>query len=125
MFPAGNAGQNPSPAISWTQVPAGTQAFAMLLHDPEPVINKNAGRDHHAKVFSCFLAGGGIKGGQVIGSSDADGVEPGERPVQVADLHASVCHALGIDHTKELTTPLGRPMKLVREGAKPVGELFG
>ena len=90
-----------------------------------PKININAGRDHHAKVFSCFMAGGGVKGGQVIGSSDADGMEPKDRPVQVPDLHASVCHALGINHTKELTTPLGRPMKLVKEGAKPVMELFG
>jgi hypothetical protein len=44
--------------------------------------------------------------------------------VQVADLHASVCHALGINFHRELTTPLGRPMKLVKEGAKPVSELF-
>jgi len=89
-----------------------------------PKINMNAGRDHHAKVFSCLLAGGGVKGGRVIGSSDADGMEPKDRPVQVPDIHASVCHALGINYTKELTTPLGRPMKLVREGSKPVMELF-
>ena len=89
-----------------------------------PNINKDAGRDHHAKVFSCLMAGGGIKGGRVIGASDKDGMEPAQRPVLVADLHASVCHALGIDHTRELTTPLGRPMKLVKEGAKPVNELF-
>jgi hypothetical protein len=89
-----------------------------------PNINKDAGRDHHARVFSCIMAGGGIKGGQVIGSSDKDGMEPADRPVQVADLHASVCHALGINYERELTTPLGRPMKLVKEGAKPVGELF-
>lgn len=89
-----------------------------------PKINKDAGRDHHARCFSCLIAGGGVKGGQVIGSSDADGMEPKDRPVQVADLHASVCHALGVNYTKELTTPLGRPMKLVKEGAKPVNELF-
>lgn len=90
-----------------------------------PVINKDGGRDHHARCFSCLFAGGGVKGGQVIGSSDIDGVEPAARPVEVSDLHASVCHALGIDFTKELTTPLGRPMRLVKEGAKPVSELFG
>lgn len=89
-----------------------------------PQINKDAGRDHHARVFSCIMAGGGVKGGRVIGSSDKDGMDPADRPVQVADLHASVCHALGINFTRELTTPLGRPMKLVKEGAKPVGELF-
>ena len=90
-----------------------------------PVINKDAGRDHHARVFSCFMAGGGVKGGQVIGSSDKDGMEPANRPVQVPDLHASVCYALGIDHKKDLTTATGRPMKLVKEGSKPVQELFG
>ncbi len=90
-----------------------------------PRINNNAGRDHHARCFSCFMAGGGIKGGQVIGKSDKDAMAPAERPVDPHDLHATVCHALGIDHTKEVQTPLGRPMRLVSEGAKPVMELFG
>ena len=103
---------------------ANTMVAALSEFGRTPKINKDAGRDHHARVFSCFMAGGGVKGGQVIGSSDKDGMEPADRPVQVADLHASVCHALGIDFTRELTTPLGRPMKLVKEGAKPVKELF-
>ena len=90
-----------------------------------PRINNNAGRDHHARCFSCFMAGGGIKGGQVIGKSDEDAMAPAERPVNPHDLHATVCHALGIDHTKEVQTPLGRPMRLISEGAKPVMELFG
>lgn len=89
-----------------------------------PRINDDAGRDHHASVFSCFMAGGGIKGGQVIGSSDADGYRPKDRPVQVPDLHATVIHALGIDGNKEVMTPLQRPMKLIDNG-KPVMELFG
>ncbi|MBU61013.1 MAG: hypothetical protein CMI26_00770 [Opitutae bacterium] len=89
-----------------------------------PRINENAGRDHHAKVFSCFLAGGGVKGGQIIGSSDEDGVMPAERPVKPHDIHASVCHSLGIDGSKEVMTPLDRPMRLIREGGEPVNELF-
>ena len=89
-----------------------------------PRINENAGRDHHAKVFSCFLAGGGVKGGQTIGSSDEDGVMPAERPVKPHDIHASVCHSLGIDGSKEVMTPLDRPMRLIREGGEPVNELF-
>ncbi len=88
-----------------------------------PRINDNAGRDHWASVFSCFIAGGGIKGGQVIGSSDEDGAMPKDRPVQVADIHATLCHAMGIDHEKEVMTPLLRPMKLVDNGV-PVKELF-
>ena len=90
-----------------------------------PRINTNAGRDHHARCFSCFIAGGGIRGGQVIGKSDKDAMLPAERPVNPHDLHASLCHALGIDAAKEVKTPLGRPMRLINEGAKPVMELFG
>ncbi len=88
-----------------------------------PRINDNAGRDHHPTVFSCLLAGGGIRGGQVIGSSDEDGVRPKDRPVNVPDIHASLCHALGIDSSKEVMTPLRRPMMLV-DGGKTVTELF-
>jgi hypothetical protein len=88
-----------------------------------PKINKDAGRDHWANVFSCFMAGGGMKGGTVIGSSDEDGYQPKDRPVQVPDIHASVCHALGINPKKEVMTPLQRPMKLVDE-ASPIQELF-
>jgi len=90
-----------------------------------PRINNNAGRDHWARVFSCFMAGGGIKGGQVIGKSDQDAMDPAERPVNPNDLHATICHAMGIDHEKKVETRLLRPMPLVSEGAKPVTELFG
>ena len=89
-----------------------------------PRINNNAGRDHHASCFSCLIAGGGIRGGQVVGASDQDAMEPAERPVKPSDLHATVCHALGIDHEKEVYTPQDRPMVLIREGAEPVKELF-
>lgn len=89
-----------------------------------PRVNDNAGRDHWPSVFSCFMAGGGIQGGTVIGSSDEDGAEPKDRPVQVPDIHATLCHALGIDPEKEVMTPLRRPMKLV-DGGKAVKELFG
>jgi hypothetical protein len=88
-----------------------------------PRVNDDAGRDHHAAVFSCLMAGGGIRGGQVIGSSDADGYRPADRPVAVPDLHASMCHALGINPSHEIMTSLGRPMKLV-DGGQPVQELF-
>lgn len=88
-----------------------------------PMINEDAGRDHWESVFSCFVAGGGIKGGTVVGSSDEDGYEPKDRPVQVADLHATFCQTLGIDPAREVMTPLRRPMKLV-DGGTPVAELF-
>ena len=89
-----------------------------------PRINQNGGRDHWAKVFTCFMAGGGVNGGTVIGSSDKDGAMPDENPVQVSDLHASILHAIGIDPAHEITTPQGRPMTLVRKGARPIQGLF-
>ncbi|MGI9266524.1 MAG: DUF1501 domain-containing protein [Akkermansiaceae bacterium] len=89
-----------------------------------PRINDGGGRDHWARVFSCMMAGGGIKGGSIIGASDPDGRELAEHPVKVAHLHATLCHALGIDLNKELTTPQGRPIRLVRKEANPINELF-
>jgi hypothetical protein len=88
-----------------------------------PKINPNAGRDHFPKVFSVALAGGGIKGGQVIGASNSDGTEVKDHPVTVPDLLASLCHALKVDPTKETMTPIGRPIKIV-DGGKPVKVLF-
>lgn len=87
-----------------------------------PKINEDVGRDHWAGVFSCFMAGGGLKAGTVIGSSDADGAHPHDRPVRVQDIHATVLHALGIDPAKEVMTPLRRPMKLT-DGGEVVKEL--
>jgi hypothetical protein len=88
-----------------------------------PVINKDAGRDHWASVFSCFMAGGGLKGGLAYGSSDEDGAHAKDNPVKVQDIHATVCHQLGIDPNKEVMTPLRRPMKLVDNG-KPITGLI-
>lgn len=90
-----------------------------------PRINQNAGRDHWAKVFSCFMAGGGVKGGNVIGSSDKDGAMPDLQPVQVSDIHATIVSALGVNPAHEIITPQGRPMTLVRKGAQPIEGLFG
>lgn len=67
-----------------------------------PKINKNGGRDHHPGVYSLALAGGGIRGGQVYGSSDSKGAEPGSYACTPADVHATVYQAMGIDHHTEL-----------------------
>ena len=88
-----------------------------------PKINGSAGRDHYPKVFSVALAGGGIKGGQVIGASSADGTEVKDYPVTVPDLMASICHALHVDATKETMTDIGRPIKVV-DGGKVVTALL-
>ena len=74
-----------------------------------PKINGNGGRDHHPGVYSVALAGGGIRGGQVYGSSDSRGAEPGSKACSPADFHATIYSLLGIDHKAELHDQQGRP----------------
>jgi hypothetical protein len=89
-----------------------------------PRINGRTGRDHFPRAFNLALAGGGIKGGQVIGKTSDDGSSVTARPVQVADLFCTFYKALGINPRKENLATLGRPIKLV-DGGNPVSELFG
>jgi len=89
-----------------------------------PRVNARTGRDHYPRVFSAAIAGGGVRGGQVIGSSTANGTAVADRPVSVPDLFCSVCHSLQVDPRKEHLSPLGRPMKVV-DGGEVVKELFG
>ncbi len=81
-----------------------------------PKINPDAGRDHWPKVFSTMLAGGGIKGGLVYGSSDATASEPEDSPVNPADLATTMYHLLGIVADKELMAPGDRPVEIVDGG---------
>ncbi len=87
-----------------------------------PEINHSAGRDHWPGVFSIAAAGSGVPGGQVIGSSDANGSEPSDRPVSIEDLGATVYRKLGINTHKEYHA-LGRPIR-INDGGEPVRELF-
>lgn len=78
-----------------------------------PQINPAAGRDHWPHGFSIALAGGGIQGGQVLGQTDPDGGRVKyEVGIPIADIHASALNALGVQHDRELQTPIGRPIKL-------------
>jgi hypothetical protein len=74
-----------------------------------PRINGAAGRDHYPNVYSVALAGGGIQGGQIYGSSDANGAFPLTQPCGPADLHATIFESLGISPRAELRDMLGRP----------------
>jgi hypothetical protein len=89
-----------------------------------PRINGNKGRDHWANGWSTVLAGGGIKGGQVVGKTSPDGIQVADRPVAVADLLATVCQALGLDVTKQNQSNVGRPIRLVEPNAKPIKEVL-
>jgi hypothetical protein len=88
-----------------------------------PKINPNDGRDHYPRCWSGLIAGGGIKSGYVHGSTDAAGTEVKDSPVQIGDLHATMCEALGIDYTFENMTPQGRPIRVVEKG-KAIKELL-
>jgi hypothetical protein len=87
-----------------------------------PAINGGKGRDHWAKGWSTVLAGGGIKGGQVIGKTSADGMKIDDRPVNVLEFLATAYAAVGIDPHKQNHTPAGRPIRLVEAGVEPVKE---
>ncbi|HLK55193.1 MAG TPA: DUF1501 domain-containing protein [Chthonomonadaceae bacterium] len=82
-----------------------------------PIINKDAGRDHYSRVFSLMMAGGGIKGGTVVGASDAKGMEPASDPVRPEDLAATIYHCLGIDYTQSIASPEGVRITLARGGS--------
>ena len=87
-----------------------------------PVMTKTAGRDHWPGVMSFLMAGGGIKGGQVIGATDRRGGSIQERPLSPGDLAATVFSHLGIDPGSHWTNPAGRPVPLVEIGY-PIAEL--
>lgn len=124
------------------QMPAFDQAFAMLIKDLEqtgllkdtlvmvssefgrtPKINAQAGRDHYPKVFSVVLAGGGVKGGYIHGSSNSTASEPEEMAMGPEDLFTTVYHCMGIVADKELMAPGDRPIEIV-DGGKVIKELL-
>jgi uncharacterized protein (DUF1501 family) len=88
-----------------------------------PRVNPRGGRDHFPRAFSAALAGGGIRGGQVIGKVNEKGTEVADRPVSVPDLFQTYCRSLQIDGNHEYMSSIGRSIKIVEEG-KPITELF-
>jgi len=124
------------------QMPSLDQGLAMLLKDLDerglldstlvmvssefgrtPKINNTAGRDHWPKVFSVLLAGGGVKGGQIYGSSNATASEPENDPVGPQDLAATMYHQMGIISDKEIMAPGDRPIEIV-DGGKVIKGLI-
>ncbi|MFM7070363.1 MAG: DUF1501 domain-containing protein [Planctomycetota bacterium] len=122
-------------------MPPVDQAFSALLEDLDerglldetlvawtgefgrtPKINQSAGRDHWGNVYSTVLAGGGIRGGQVIGASDKSAAEPVDHPVHTRDFVATIYHALGYGRNTVVHDMGGRPRPLV-EG-QPIQRLF-
>lgn len=99
-----------------------TLVLAMGEFGRTPQLNARGGRDHHPGVWSVLFAGAGVKGGQVIGSSDKLGSEPKDRPVDPGMIAASVYKGLGLDLNSRLPGPENRPMPLTE--SEPVDELF-
>jgi hypothetical protein len=89
-----------------------------------PRINGNAGRDHWPQSWASVLAGGGIKGGQVIGKTSADGAAVDDHPVNIPDLVATACRAVGIDPMKQNISNVSRPIRIADPTAKPIVELL-
>jgi hypothetical protein len=85
---------------------------------------QGTGRDHHIKGFSMWLAGGGIRGGIVHGATDEFGYNAIENPVHVHDLHATMLHLLGIDHTKLTYRFQGRDFRLTDVAGRVVKEIL-
>ncbi len=90
-----------------------------------PKINAKAGRDHWPKANFCLLAGGGMKTGQVIGSTDKHAAEPNERPIKFHEVHATLLHNMGVATNSERIFDLhGRPHSPVPQEVKPIAELI-
>lgn len=89
-----------------------------------PRINPAGGRDHWPQCWSVYFAGGGVQGGRAIGRSDPIGGYPAERPVEPAEVVATVFHSLGLDLEAHLPGPAGRPFPLVDYGKHQIHELF-
>ena len=81
-----------------------------------PKINNTAGRDHHGRANSLFMAGAGTPAGLVVGKTDKTGDSPTDRPISPADLAATIYTKLGIDPTSQFETPDGQPIRLVDKG---------
>lgn len=131
---------NNFPSLKTRLMPPADVAFAALLDDltargllDETLVLwvgefgrtprvENGGRQHWPQCYSAVLAGGGIQGGVIYGSSDKIGAHPAANPVSPADLTATVYHALGIDPTTEIQDSAGRPWRIA--DGTPLRQLF-
>jgi Protein of unknown function (DUF1501) len=87
-------------------------------------LDEAAGRDHHPNCFSMWLAGGGIKGGQVVGKSDDLGLQVVEDKIHMHDLQATILHCLGLEHTRLTYRHMGRDFRLTDVGGQVVKKLL-
>jgi len=89
-----------------------------------PRINPQRGRDHFSAAWTTVIGGGGIKGGQVIGRTSADGMTVEDRVTTAQDLLATVCKAIGVDSMKQNMSNVSRPIRIVDKVANPITEVL-
>lgn len=90
-----------------------------------PKINAGGGRDHWPHAWSAVLAGGGVRGGQIIGSTNEAGTDVVDEPVRVPDLLATICRLVGVDFTQQNDSNVGRPIRIADPSAKVAERLVG
>ena len=90
-----------------------------------PWSQNTTGRDHNPKGYTSWMAGGGVRGGIVHGATDEVGYRAVESPHYYSDLHATILHQLGIDHTKMFLSELGPVSQLVEDSHGPIQEIIG
>ncbi|MFN0166478.1 MAG: DUF1501 domain-containing protein [Bryobacteraceae bacterium] len=83
------------------------------------------GRNHHIDSFSIWMAGGGLPGGQVVGGSDDLGFSPLDKPIETYDVHATILHMLGLEHTKLTFKFQGRDFRLTDVKGTPIKKMVG
>jgi uncharacterized protein (DUF1501 family) len=88
-----------------------------------PTINETKGRNHFPKAFSCLMAGGGVKGGQAYGETDAKGNQVLKNKVTIQDFNATIAYAVGIPGDKVVFSPSKRPFKVAHKG-QPIKDIF-
>lgn len=87
-------------------------------------LGRKLGRDHHPQAFTMWMAGGSVRPGQTIGSTDELGFHPVQDPIHVHDIQATILHQLGIDHERLTFTYAGRPFRLTDVHGKVIGKLI-
>ncbi len=103
---------------------AGEFGRTALAEWRDPSNPDSIGRDHHADGFSVWVAGGGIRGGQVVGKTDDLGLTVAEDPVHVHDLQATLLHCLGLDHQRLTYRHAGRDYRLTDVGGRVVPQML-
>jgi arylsulfatase A-like enzyme len=101
-----------------------TLVLAMGEFGRTPKVNPAGGRDHWPQCWTIVWAGGGVKGGQVVGASDEIGAYPKDRPASASSVAATVLRAIGVNLEADLPGPQNRPLRVVDHGVEPIKELF-